>query len=129
MGLFKAAVLLALVVAMGQIGPLATCAGVGVAFAIYGVVFLRYAVPDSRTFWAYLKGALPPLLACIPMVAAVAGVRWECHLLGVRPSAWTLLAEIAAGGGVYLLAALTIARTASRDFLGLLAKATGRAKR
>lgn len=127
MGLFKAIVLVVTVVLLAQVGLHAMCVGVGVAFAIYGLVFLRASTaPDPRVFWAYLGGALPVLLSCVPMVAAVLGVRFAAAQLGYRASVGLLIVEIVAGGLAYVGAALVIARKVSFDFLNLLRNAMRR---
>jgi PST family polysaccharide transporter len=91
---------------------------VGIAFTISVWLLLRTLRPEGITVTAVVLAVLPPLLACIPMVAAVQGMRHLLLSLGV-PGVVRLLAELATGGIVYVGAALLIAPTVSRDFIAL----------
>jgi PST family polysaccharide transporter len=62
---------------------------------------------------------LPPLIACVPMVAVVVAVRHGARALG-WPTGVSLALETAAGGLTYVGSALAIAREASRELLRLL---------
>jgi PST family polysaccharide transporter len=121
MGIFKAVTVLTAIVLIGSAGIIYTCWAVGIAFALYALVYLWFAMaPNDKAFWQYLAGCLPVLLACGPMIAAVFGVRHLADQRGVGPSWVSLICEITAGGSAYVLASLLIARRVSKDFLNLL---------
>lgn len=110
-----------------QLGPLWICAGVGMAFATHTLVtaiisVILFGVSGTGLFWAFTR----PLLACLPMVAAVLGVRYGLRAAGVDNTLLSLLLQIAAGALVYVPAAFVIARPVARDFLDLLRKALKR---
>ena len=80
-------------------------------------------VPAARM----LASTLPPLLACVPMVLAVRGVREVLAQAGMSgPGLPRLGAEVAAGAVAYIVAALILARSVSRDFLNLVRNALRR---
>jgi hypothetical protein len=65
-------------------------------------------------------GALvPPLVACVPMVVAEIATRHAFALFGVDAAkpALRLIAEIAVGAAVYIVAALVVARDQSQDLM------------
>ncbi|MBK8251904.1 MAG: oligosaccharide flippase family protein [Polyangiaceae bacterium] len=103
-------------------GPLFACVAVGVVQALST---LSYQIAAARAggFPArhVIMPVFRPLLACVPMVAgvllvrlAIGPVQSKSHLI------LRLLAEIAAGGLVFVGSAWMIARSASRELLGLV---------
>lgn len=110
---------------VGRIGPLYACGAVGIAFAarlFISLELLRRG--EGVAVWPILARQWRPLLACVPLAAAVLLVRRafqhsafaEARGLHAVPE---LVAEVAAGGLAYAGAALVIAREASRDLLDL----------
>lgn len=109
------------------LGPLWICAGVGASFAVHALagawICVRYYHVSARGFfWAFTQ----PLLACVPMVAAVLATRHVLRALGTHEPPVLLAAEVLTGALVYVPSALTIAPGVSRDFLGLVKKALSR---
>ncbi len=115
------------IVLMAQYGPLWICVTVGAVFATNAVVSvvvcaLMAKIPVHR-FW---RGFWQPLLACVPMVAAVMAARYGLRALGVEAPLAFLLTEIVAGAMAYVPAALILAPTIAQDFLGLVKKVFSR---
>ena len=122
----KLGTLILAIVTFGRLGPLWVCGAVGVAFslhAILGLVVVHFL--DDVSFTRTIGGLLPPLFACVPLVAAVLGVR---ALFG-HPTVIGLLLEVVAGGIGYVIGALVIARSTSRDFLNLVQSVLRRRKK
>lgn len=92
--------------------------GVGIAFTCSVLLTIRALRPEGITIRAVLVAVLPPLLACVPMVAAVVGMRHLLLDLAV-PGVVRMLAELATGAVVYVGSALLIAPKISRDFINL----------
>jgi len=124
---FKVLALVGAIVTLGRLGPLWTCAAVGVAFALHALASLWVVhLFDGIAFARMLARLVPPLLACVPLVGAVLGVRHGMDRLGLDGKIARLAIETAAGGVAYVLAALVIARSASRELLHLLRHALKR---
>jgi PST family polysaccharide transporter len=115
------AVLLLALCTVGTIDPLWACASVGIVFGARAILSLYFVKIDSGiTMWSFFKKLLPPLFACVPMVAAVAGLEhWIGPQKGVR-LALSLAAQVATGGVVYAVSALQLARESSRELLQLV---------
>ncbi len=122
--LVKLALLFGLMLLLGWHSPLWATAGVGLAFGVHALasVWVVHQADDVPAT-AMLTGMLRPLLACAPMAGAVLGARWAFASMGLGDSVVQLAGEIAAGGIVYVVAALVIARETAADFLQLLKKA------
>ncbi|AKT37769.1 oligosaccharide flippase family protein [Chondromyces crocatus] len=102
-------------------GPLWACAGVGLSFGIHALVSM--ALVNHVSGVRYLDMARPlarPLLACVPMVAAVLATRMGMSRFGDLPRGVRLSTEVIAGAAAFVLAALVVAPAVSRDFLGLI---------
>jgi PST family polysaccharide transporter len=118
----KTALLLVAFVVLGHLGgPLWACAAPGVAFTFNAltnlwVVKRMEGVPISKM----LLPLLPPLVACVPMVGAVLAIRAGLAHVGPLPRFTGLAAECVGGGVVFVGAALLIAKSASRELIGLL---------
>ena len=126
LSLSKTPVLLGLVAALGWAGgPLWACVGSGLTYALVGAVTVeatgRVAGIRARE---YDLGVLRPLLACVPMFAAVEAIRVLGE--GSLPLPALLLAEVAAGAAVYVASAFAIAGPTSRDLVALARRAVGR---
>jgi PST family polysaccharide transporter len=118
---FKLATLALLLFTVGRTGPLWACAAVGAAFGAHAVAsMLVVQWLDGVSFAAFGARCAPPLLACAPMVGAVILVRHLASAVGRHLRGLDLALEIVTGALAYALAAPVIARTTSRDLLGLL---------
>jgi lipopolysaccharide exporter len=113
----------------------AACAAVVLVFALSSLGYLRVVQRiDGVPLRDQILPLLPPTLACVPMVAAVYGVRraldgisalapagvgasFRAHLFVFGPR---LLAEIVAGAVVFVPSALFLAPTASRRLLAMV---------
>jgi lipopolysaccharide exporter len=123
----KVAALLAGIGALATIGPLWACVGVGVGFTIHALASLWVVHRvDGMSMWTMTAPTIGPLLATLPMVGGVLGVRWL--LAGHLPSVLLLLVEIVVGGLLYVPSALVLARSSSRDLIDLLRKVRQRKK-
>jgi lipopolysaccharide exporter len=116
--MFKALMVVVMLATVGRISVEIACVAVGLAYSLHALVSI-WAVKrtDGIEMWRIIRPQIPPLLACVPMAAAVYGVRYAVvHLLGA-PVWLSLVAEIVAGALVYVVSGLTIARTQSRELL------------
>jgi PST family polysaccharide transporter len=103
--------LLGCIFTFGRLGPLWVCVAVGVAFTVRMVAhFIAARVTDGISVAQQLFLLVPPLLACVPMVGAVLGVRWLFARMGWNHKVVQLALETAAGGVMYLGGALLFAR-------------------
>ncbi len=124
---FKLVALVGSIVALGSKGPLWTCAAVGVAFGLHALGSLWVVnLLDGIPFWRMIWRLIPPLAACVPLVAAVIAVRTGMVRIGHFHKSVRLAAEVSAGALAYVIGALLIARRASTEFLGLLRHALQR---
>jgi len=106
------------------IGPLWACAGVGFSFALHAGLSVWYVAHyDHLPARRFAKGFFLPLLACVPMVGAVLGVRYGLAAAGLWMPAVNLALEIAAGAVAYIAGALTIGRPISRELISLVSAA------
>jgi len=120
-----AVLIVSLLFTMGRLGPLWACAAIGVAFGAR--LFMSLEVLrrlDGVPVLPILTRQWRPLVAAVPMVAAVLGVRhlFARHGLGTAHgvrAAPQLVAEVAAGALAYAAAALVVARAAARDLIEL----------
>jgi lipopolysaccharide exporter len=121
----KVAALLGCMAALSYFGLYWACVGVGVGFALHAVASL-YAVHrvDGMSMMSMVRPSIAPILASVPMVGAVLGVRYL--LQGRVPSPALLVIEVAAGGIAYVPSAFLIANEASREVLNLLKKVRNR---
>ena len=112
--------LLVAILALSSRGVLWACYGVGIAYGINAFASLWIVDrTDGLGMFRLLKPYLPPLLACLPMVLAVLGVRAFLggELLTGVP---LLLGELLAGAVAYVLAALVVARAPAKDAIRLV---------
>ncbi len=121
LNLSKVAMLLTSLALLGQLGPLWACVGVGVAFGAQSLASMAVvAARDGLRIGAFLKPCAGPLLACVPMVAAVFGVRHAVTALGIDVRGVSLALEVIVGGVVYVGAAFVTARSLARELVGLV---------
>lgn len=119
MSFARAALVLSLVAGLGLAGgPEWACIGACIGYGLHAVATI------VATGWAtglpvgiYLVGAFRPLLACIPMYAAVTGVAYG--LDGLVPAIASLVAQLVTGVVVYIAFALLLVRPATRELLRL----------
>ena len=128
--IFKLGMLLAAIRVLAPFGALPACAAVGVAFGAHAVVGLFYLHRYERIPAGRMLGAIArPLLACVPMVAAVLGVRWLLQVLGLGGGLLGLGSEILAGGLSFVPAALWLAPEATHALVRLLRDALRHSER
>jgi lipopolysaccharide exporter len=113
--------------AFAPLGPLWICAGVVLAFALHALLSAwmcvrRHDLPARDLAVAFVQ----PLLACLPMIAAVLAVRWGLRAAGIDRPVVSLVFEVLTGMAVYVPSALMLAPAIARDFLDLLKKALAR---
>jgi PST family polysaccharide transporter len=128
--LFKLAVLLTAIFLLAPLGALPACAAVGLAFGGHAAVGLYYLhrferIPAGRMLGEIVR----PLLACVPMAAAVLGARYLLIMLGLDNALVALGIEIVVGAASFVAAILWIAPRASRELVRLLRDAIRRSDR
>jgi PST family polysaccharide transporter len=113
-------------ITLGRISVIWACVAVGIAtFVRVIVTAIVLEKIDGVGLWSFFKPQLMPVVACLPMTAAVVGVR---HLLAGfhLPALASLVVEIGVGGVVYLAAAWVVANPTVRDVLDLAKRAVKR---
>jgi lipopolysaccharide exporter len=113
---------------MGRISPLWACAAVGLVFSVRLIVWgfvLRSIEKISLT--EFLGPLWPPVVACLPMIAAIAGLRHIVPITGHGVAVALLVGEIAVGAAAYVGAAWFVARGQMRELVKLLRHGLGRA--
>ncbi|HTM46917.1 MAG TPA: oligosaccharide flippase family protein [Polyangiaceae bacterium] len=125
LSVFRLLALVFVICTLGRFGPLFTCVAVGVAFGAHAIAALWVVrALDGVALRRSLGSLVPAFAACVPMVAAVLGVR---YLLLFRDSPVASLAtEVLAGAAAYVLATLVVARESSREVLTRVIDALGR---
>jgi PST family polysaccharide transporter len=124
--LLKTVGLLLSVIALGQLGLVWACGGVGVAFGIHALAsMLTLKRDDGVPVRDLLVVLAPPLVAVLPMVICVMGTR-QLFAAAELPLWSSLLAELAAGALTYAASGWLLASRQARDFVGLLAGALRR---
>jgi len=117
------AVLMAAIATLGRRSPLWACGAVGIVFTLRTMLGFHVArAQTGLSAGALLWRLLPPLVACLPMVAGVFAVRFGLERLGVDRPLIQLIAEVPAGALLFVAAALTIARAPSRELLAIVRK-------
>lgn len=116
------------VATVGRLGPLWTAGAVGIGSFVCVLVGARLVrAVDGVPVHRLLSTQLGPLLACLPMVGAVLGVRWLLARAGLHVPYLNLAVEIAAGAAAYCAAVFVVARGVTRDLIGLVQRAFSRA--
>lgn len=101
-------------------GAVFSAAGVSLAFLGNAVLLIRALRPEGVTLAGTLRAVTGPLVACLPMTAAVLALRLGLSALHVAAGP-ALALEIACGALVYSAAAWLVAGAAARDLLALTA--------
>lgn len=106
---------------LGQISPVYACGAVGIAF-LFRALLGMYTVQTASqiSIWTQLRPLAAPLAACVPMAAAVLGVRALLHRIGLGSPVVHLAVEVVAGALAYVGAALVLARVPSQDVLRMI---------
>ncbi len=119
--------LMAAIATIGRISPLWTCGAVGLVFTLrmLGGMFVAQRLSGVKVT-ELLARFFPPLIACLPMAAAVFGLRAGMLHLGVRAPILRLCVEITGGALVFVPAALVFAPSAARELLGLIRARLGK---
>lgn len=114
----RAVVVLSLVAVMGLAGgPLWACVGGCVGYAIHSVGTIVVAGRATKLpIVDYLIGVARPLLACIPMFAAVTGARIGLASLGA-PLIVSLVTQLLVGAVVYVAFAFLVVRSTSLEMI------------
>lgn len=117
---FKLVALLAIMLTLGRLSLMWMCAAVGIAFTAHALLSLAYVNRyESVPFATMLARVSSPLLACVPMAAAVFGARAGLTALGLT-NPWALLVgEILVGAIVFVPSAFLLAPSVTHDFMGL----------
>jgi PST family polysaccharide transporter len=116
----RAVMVLPLVALLGHAGgPEWACVGGCIGYAAHAVMTI---VATGRAtglpIGGYLVGVARPLLACLPMAAAVVGVERALDLAGA-PLLASLAAQIVVGGVVYVGAAFVLVRSTTSELIRL----------
>ena len=115
----KLAALVTLLLTIGRISPSWACIAVGIAFMGHALVAQLIAARNGHfPVSSFFAKTLRPLAACIPLAAAVLGVRWALSDVHVR--GLDLVAEIVAGGLGFAAGAMLLARTQMRELIDLV---------
>jgi PST family polysaccharide transporter len=126
----KVVTLIGLIAALGIMGPLWACSGVGLAYGLNAIASMWVVRRlDGVPISAFLVQCGRPLAACVPLCAAVIATRSGIAAAALVPKWLGLLAEIAAGAAAYVVCARLIARDVSDDFLQLVRQALPRKRR
>ncbi len=123
----RAIMVLTLVAVCGYAGgPYWACAGAGLGFLVTCVVTIVTAARvTSLPVGAYLRAVARPLLPCVPMYLAVIAVARGLAAAGV-PLIASLVAQIAVGAIVYVVAAFVLVRPAVDELLRVAREAIRR---
>lgn len=103
---------------LSPLGPVVSACGVGVGFSIHTLILMSRLQREGIRLIDCVRAALGPLLACLPMAAAVLGFRELIRPLGLPP-VLVLVVEIAIGGVAFVVSAFLLASKSARDFVDL----------
>ena len=107
--IFKTIAVLGALLLLAKVSLLWACAGVGVGFALETLAAMwAVSKTDDIPILKSLVAMIGPLVACIPMVAAVLGVRYLCLEVLSLPLWVSLCAEIGSGAIVFVVAGLVL---------------------
>lgn len=122
----KLFVIVAAILTVGRVNPLVACFGVGFGY-VASLLLAQYSIQrlDGVPMTALLGRMVPPLLACVPMVAVVYGVRQLWERAGLGPGIG-LPIEILSGMGAFVVGAFTLAPGITREFLAAVSAARRR---
>src|SRR6185503_15899684 len=103
------------------------CVAVGITYAIHSLASVWLVRrTDGVPMRSLLLPLLPPLAACGVMVAAIVGARQLLGAFDVDHPALALGVELCVGAIAFVAAALVVARSASKDMLGLVRRSRKR---
>ena len=123
----KLALLLGVMLTLGRFGPLWACTAVGVAFLAHTLASMLVVDREEHLpIRQILTLIARPVLACVPMVLAVLGVRAGMHRIGLNNAQLGVVVECVVGALAYVPSALLCTPKVSRDFLELLRDTMGR---
>jgi len=122
----KTALLVALMVLASPFGIMALCGAVGGAFMFQAAATLWAVTRDGLSLRRIALGLAGPLLATVPMAAAVLATRSGLAVAGLGSPIFGLALEIVVGAVVYVGAAFLIAGDTARDLLSLARAAVAR---
>jgi PST family polysaccharide transporter len=118
--LLKLAALVTLLLTLGRMGPLWACSAVGLAFGLHTLASMVVVqVLDGVHVTAFVARCIPPLVACLPMIAAVLAAQHFCGPFAWRVRGAELLVEIVAGGAAYVACVPFVARSTVEDMMTL----------
>jgi PST family polysaccharide transporter len=122
LGILRTAVLLGSLGLLGWMGgPLWACGGVGLGFGVYALLGILVASRlENISPVPLLLGLRGPLLACLPLVGAVLGVRFLLRVAGIRFPMIYVGAELLAGASTYVAAVMWLAPAVARELLMVL---------
>ena len=129
LGLAKIAFLLSAMIILGKVThePLWTCGAVGIAFGLHSLASMFVVSHDDGvSVWTLLGRCASPLLATLPMAAAIYGVRVGMAHVGGVPPVVGLLVELVTGAAAYVAGAFVFARAPAMEFTNLLRDAIRR---
>ena len=102
-------------------GPLYACAGAGLAYFLHAGASVLVMVRTEGSSWrAFAEAIVRPLLACVPMAAAVLAVRHGLAAAGFWHRGLNLGLEVGVGVAAYAAGAWLLARPAALDLIALL---------
>jgi lipopolysaccharide exporter len=116
----RAFVVLPLVAIFGVLGDATwACVGAAIGYALHSIgTIVATGRVTGLPIGTYMVGVVRPLIACVPMFAAVAGIEVAFSALDVHPVA-TLAVQVIAGGVVYVLSAFVFARSSALEIIRL----------
>jgi lipopolysaccharide exporter len=123
LGLAKIAFLIGAMVVLGWLtsDPLWTCGAVGLAFGLHSLASMFVVSRDDQvSVWTLLGRCAPPLLATLPMAAAIYGIRVAMAHAGGVPPVVGLVVELLTGAVAYIASGLVIAKSIAKDFTDVL---------
>ncbi|MBK8257157.1 MAG: oligosaccharide flippase family protein [Polyangiaceae bacterium] len=104
---------------LAPFGAVYSAVGVSAAFLLSVLFSFWLLRPDGIRVGAVLGAIVRPVLACVPMVAAVVGAQYGLAAFKI-PAPVRLVLEIVVGAVAYIGAVFLVAGPIARDLLGLL---------
>jgi PST family polysaccharide transporter len=113
---------------VGRVSPLWACAAVGIVFTLRMVVwgFVLRSI-EQVPLRQFLGPLLPPVIACLPMIAFIWLLRHFVHVQGHLQATVLLVGEVVVGALAYAGASWVVARSQLREFIALLRHGLGSA--
>jgi PST family polysaccharide transporter len=124
---FTLLLLLAALWTLGRLGPLWSCAAVGLAFFLRMLIWgWALKVSEQIKLRTFLAPLVPAVLASLPLVAAAVGTQRLMAAILPGYLLLSLVAQIIAGVAGYLVGALLFARGQSRELISLVRQGLSR---